>query len=67
MFKPKFKQLYSTQIRRLDIILVWFNFWHVFDTFYLSNDQAEIDGGRGMAVMVFHVEGNLENLVQYNA
>nr|KYP50984.1 GTP pyrophosphokinase [Cajanus cajan] len=24
---------------------------------------AEIDGGRGMAVMVFHVEGNLENLV----
>ncbi|XP_019440743.1 PREDICTED: putative GTP diphosphokinase RSH1, chloroplastic isoform X2 [Lupinus angustifolius] len=24
---------------------------------------AEIDGGRGMAVMLFHVEGNLENLV----
>ncbi|QCD98252.1 GTP pyrophosphokinase [Vigna unguiculata] len=24
---------------------------------------AEIDGGRGMAVMVFHVEGNLENLL----
>ncbi|KAG5086905.1 hypothetical protein AAZX31_19G199800 [Glycine max] len=27
---------------------------------------AEIDGGRGMAVMVFHVEGNLENLVPYH-
>ncbi|XP_027351830.1 putative GTP diphosphokinase RSH1, chloroplastic isoform X2 [Abrus precatorius] len=24
---------------------------------------AEMDGGRGMAVMLFHVEGNLENLV----
>ncbi|KAJ1412596.1 TGS-like [Sesbania bispinosa] len=24
---------------------------------------AEIDGGRGMAVMLFHVEGNFENLV----
>lgn len=26
-------------------------------------DQAEIDGGRGMAVMLFHVEGNVDCLV----
>ncbi|XLT61257.1 hypothetical protein HN873_017781 [Arachis hypogaea] len=25
--------------------------------------MAEIDGGRGMGVMLFHIEGNLENLV----
>lgn len=26
-------------------------------------DQAEIDGGRGMAVMLFHVDGNADCLV----
>ena len=28
-------------------------------------DQAEIDGGRGMAVMLFHVECDVDNLVLY--
>lgn len=27
--------------------------------------QAEIDGGRGIAVMLFHVEGKIESLVVY--
>lgn len=42
--------------------------WYVSNKMFLCNalnyvDQAEIDGGRGMAVMLFHVEGNLEYLV----
>ena len=28
--------------------------------------QAEIDGGRGMAVMLFHVECDIESLVVYS-
>lgn len=30
-----------------------------------SNEQAEVDGGRGMAVMLFHAEGSLDSLVLY--
>lgn len=29
------------------------------------NDQAEIDGERGIAVMLFHVEGSVESLVVF--
>jgi hypothetical protein len=39
--------------------------YYVMLIFLNSVDQAEIDGGRGMAVMLFHVEGNLECLVVY--
>lgn len=36
--------------------------FYVCNTFTI-NDQAEIDKERGMAVMLFHVEGSAESLV----